>query len=180
MDGRLIIVTGPPGAGKSTLARAVAKAWPGPAALHLHSDDLWTYFVKGYIPPWTPASADQNRVVMEAMAVQAATLAAGGYPVAFDGIVGTWFLPPFREAADRTGVALDYLVLRPDRETTIAPGRRPRRPSHAGSAGHRRHVGPVRRSWRPAGPCAGHHRPGPGGDDRRRPRGLAAGRYRLA
>jgi len=122
MDGRLIIITGPPGAGKSTVARAVAQAWPGPAALHLQSDDLWTYFVKGFIPPWTPASADQNRVVMEAMAVQAATLAAGGYPVAFDGIVGPWFLPPFRAAAWRAGAVLDYLVLRPDRATTLARG----------------------------------------------------------
>lgn len=122
MDGRLIIVTGPPGSGKSTIARSLARAWPAPAALHIHSDDLWTYFVKGYIPPWTPPAADQNAVVMRAMAAQGAALAAGGYPVMFDGVVGTWFLDPYRDAAQAAGARLDYLVLRPDRETTIARG----------------------------------------------------------
>ena len=122
MTGRLMIVTGPPGVGKSTVARKLAKAWPGPAALHIHSDDLWTYFVKGYIPPWLPESADQNRVATQAMAAQAVALAAGGYPVFFDGIVGTWFLDPFREGARAAGVPLDYLVLRPSRDEAIARG----------------------------------------------------------
>ena len=55
MIGRLIIVSGPPGSGKSTVARGIAEAWPESVTLHLHSDDHWTYFVKGYIPPWDGA-----------------------------------------------------------------------------------------------------------------------------
>lgn len=121
MDGRLVIVTGSPGVGKSTLARRLARDWPAEATLHLHSDDMWTWFAKGYMPPWKPESHDQNVVVTRAMAA-AATSLAQAYPVVFDGIVGPWFLQFFREAAQGAGVRLDYLVLRPDRATAVARG----------------------------------------------------------
>lgn len=121
MDRRLIVVTGAPGAGKSTVARALALAWPSDAAVHIHSDDIWTYIVKGQIPPWLPESSAQNAVVIEALAAQATALASG-FPVVFDGVVGPWFLDPFRLAARDRGIALDYLVLRPSREAAIARG----------------------------------------------------------
>jgi len=82
---------------------------------------MWTWFAKGYIPPWKPESHDQNVVVSRAMAASAATLAQA-YPVVFDGIVGPWFVSFFREAAAGAGVGLDYLVLRPDRATAVARG----------------------------------------------------------
>jgi predicted kinase len=122
VDGRLIIVSGSPGVGKSALARRLARDWPGEAALPVHSDDAWTWFVKGFIPPWRPDSEGQNRVVMQAMAAQAAILAAGGYPVFYDGVLGPWFVAFFREAAQAHGAPLDLIMLRPDRETTLARG----------------------------------------------------------
>ncbi|WP_309645615.1 AAA family ATPase [Phenylobacterium sp.] len=121
MAGALVIVTGAPGVGKSTLARRLARDWPGEAALHIHSDDMWTWFAKGFIPPWEPRSHDQNLVVTRAMAANAATLAQA-YPVIFDGVVGPWFAPLFVEAAEAARVRLDYMVLRPDRATAVARG----------------------------------------------------------
>lgn len=115
------MLSGPPGSGKSTLARRLAQCWPSQAALHVHSDDAWTYFVKGFVPPWKPESHDQNLVVVRAMAAQGAALARG-YPVLFDGLIGPWLVEPFREAALQQQVRLDYLILRPDRATTIARG----------------------------------------------------------
>ena len=47
--------------------------------------------------------------------------ARGGYDVIIDGIVGPWFLEPFRDAAKK-GVAFDYVVLRPSEAETVRRG----------------------------------------------------------
>jgi hypothetical protein len=36
------------------------------------------------------------------------------------GVAGPWFLAPFRAQAARTGIALHYLILRPDLPTCLA------------------------------------------------------------
>jgi hypothetical protein len=52
-------------------------------------------------------------VVIGAIVAAAFRYAAGGYDVVVDGIVGPWFLEPFRAAAVRDDRDLCYLVLRP-------------------------------------------------------------------
>jgi hypothetical protein len=82
-------------------------------AVHLHTDDFYAWIVRGYVAPWLPAAQDQNIVVMEAIAGAAGRFAGGGYDVIVDGIVGPWFLDPWRAlAAASRPVA--YVVLRPD------------------------------------------------------------------
>jgi chloramphenicol 3-O-phosphotransferase len=106
-DGQILILTGAPGSGKTTTARALARQAGGPA-VHLHADDFWHVIQSGAIPPYLPAAHAQNRTVMRALAQAAASYAEGGFLVVVDGIVGPWFLSPFHALA----VPLHYVVLR--------------------------------------------------------------------
>ncbi len=102
------ILTDPPGLGKSTAAAALA-AMPGSPKVHLHADDFWHVIKHGAIPPYLPEAHDQNGVVMQALADTASAYARGGYLTILDGIVGPWFLAPFRALT----VPVHYVVLRP-------------------------------------------------------------------
>ncbi|GAB3138414.1 AAA family ATPase [Amycolatopsis stemonae] len=121
MAGSLLILTGPPGAGKSTVARLVAEGAPRPA-VHLHTDSFYVSIRTGFVAPYLPEAARQNDVVLGVIAEAACGYARGGYDVVIDGVVGPWALPPFRHAAKRDGLDLFYVVLRPSLEVTLARG----------------------------------------------------------
>ena len=70
--------------------------------------------------PYLPESKRQNEVVMSVLVACAFGYAAGGYQVVVDGIVGPWFIDLFGDEAATRKIALHYVVLRPDRETTLA------------------------------------------------------------
>jgi broad-specificity NMP kinase len=114
LSGRIVILTGPPGAGKTTTARSLVQASDTPA-VHLHSDDFWHFISKGAIPPYLPEADRQNHVVMAVLAGAAEGYASGNYFVVVDGIIGPWFLHPFT----RLKRPLDYIVLRPPVEVAI-------------------------------------------------------------
>lgn len=120
--GRIVIVSGPPGAGKSTVARALAERAEGPLAVHMHTDDFYVYIRKGYVDPWRPESQAQNIAVMNALAASAAAFASAGYEVAVDGIVGPWFFDPWITAARAQGIDLRYVCLLPAEEENVARG----------------------------------------------------------
>ena len=112
--GRIVIVSGPPGAGKSTVARRLAQQADAPLAMHIHTDDIYAYIQKGFVDPWKPESRHQNVTLMDAMAAQAAICAKGGYQVFIDGIVGAWFFDPWLAAARDHALDLRYVLLLPD------------------------------------------------------------------
>ena len=127
--GRVVIVTGPPGAGKSTVARAMAEGAADPGGVHVHGDDFLEYIRSGFVAPHLPASQQQNMTLSRALAAAAFTYATGGYLTVLDWVVGPWFLDIYRAEARRTGVSLDYVILRPSEETVIARSRgRPTKP----------------------------------------------------
>ena len=73
-------------------------------------DIAFHYLSKGAIPPHLPESNEQNLVVIEAFLEAAKRYARGGYDVIVDGIVGPWFLEPWR-ALVREDYEVHYIVL---------------------------------------------------------------------
>lgn len=112
--GQILILTGSPGSGKTTAARALASL-PGSAKVHLHADDFWHAIGHGAVAPFLPEAHAQNAVVMEALAAAAFSYARGGYFVVVDGIIGPWFLAPF----GWDGAAVHYVVLHPPLDEAI-------------------------------------------------------------
>jgi predicted kinase len=118
LTGEVTILTGPPGAGKTTVARIIAQESKRPA-VHLHADDFWHFIKSGAIAPYLAESHAQNAVVVEVIAQAACGYARGGYLVVVDGIIGPWFLDLFRNHARAQGMTLRYIVLRPNLDTTL-------------------------------------------------------------
>ncbi|HEX2850485.1 MAG TPA: hypothetical protein VHN98_08020 [Acidimicrobiales bacterium] len=113
--GSLLVVTGPPGSGKSTVSKLLAEE-TGPSAL-VEGDQFFAFLARDAIPPWLPESHQQNTVVVTAAAAATGRFASGGFFTVYDGVVGPWFLPTFGAG---TGLAeLDYVVLMPTLETCL-------------------------------------------------------------
>jgi predicted kinase len=111
----LVVVTGPPGAGKSSVAQALADGFPRTALVR--GDDFFGYVSRGWVAPWLVEAREQNDVVLTAAASAAGRFAVGGYTVVYDGVVGPWFLRAFAAA---TGLrALSYVVLLPSESACV-------------------------------------------------------------
>jgi predicted kinase len=142
--GTLLILTGPPGAGKTTVGALIA-AEASPSAC-IHSDWLWTTIVNGHIPPWRPEADAQNRAMVAAAAAAAVRMANAGVSVVLDGIFGPWHFEPLTGELAHCAVPVHYAVLRPDGDTCLARARARVResPRHRDALTEE---GPIRQMW---------------------------------
>lgn len=111
----LLVIAGPPGAGKSTVS-AVVSSRLSPSVL-IRGDTFFRFLDQGAQKPWLPESKNQNRTVIRASGAAAGQYSRGGYKAVFDGVMGPWFLPNFFNA---TGLdELHYAVLLPSVERCV-------------------------------------------------------------
>ncbi|HEY5267492.1 MAG TPA: AAA family ATPase [Acidimicrobiales bacterium] len=142
-DAHFLILTGPPGAGKTTVGRLVAEAFEPSVALE--SDFFWAAIVNGQIPPWEFESAEQNRTMIRASLAAATCLVASGYVTVLEGIVGPWFFNLLREELYDVSATISYVVLRPTLEDCLFRSKDRRRdPRHAGALSEEE---PIRRLY---------------------------------
>lgn len=104
----IVIVSGCPGSGKTTLSGALARG--SPRGVHVRSDVFYG-FPAHPVDPTLPASHQQNTTIVRALARTAGAFAEDGHDVVLDGIFGPWFLPVLCPELPGS-LPVSYLVLR--------------------------------------------------------------------
>ena len=120
--GEVLVLSGPPAAGKSTVATLITDR--SGLSVHLRADYFWDEFIRnGFLRPWMPESHDQNTTVMRAITAAAVEYAKGGYSVVVDGIVGPWFVELVAETFASHGVVWHYAILLPASDVNVERSR---------------------------------------------------------
>lgn len=111
--GEMIVVSGPPGSGKSTVAEILADMYD-PGALVV-GDAFFGFLRRGVIDPWLPEADAQNQSVLAAAAAACGQLAEH-CTVVYDGVLWPPYLPGFVKLVGRP---IHYAVLLPPLEVCL-------------------------------------------------------------
>jgi chloramphenicol 3-O-phosphotransferase len=113
---RLVILSGPIGAGKTAVSKELIALWSGPLA-YIEGDQFWPFLVKR-------ADGDRRedfRAIMRAMTSAAGSFTRTGYDVLLDFSIPPAFLPTAQKILRDAPV--DYVLLRPPLEICEARAR---------------------------------------------------------
>ena len=104
--GSVIMLSGPVGAGKTTVARELIAQLPGPLS-YIEGDTFWSFIAKAE----ERSRREDFPVITRAMTAAALPFARSGFDVLLDFSIPPEFLPTARKILKE--VALDYVMLRP-------------------------------------------------------------------
>ncbi|MER3481797.1 MAG: phosphotransferase [Meiothermus sp.] len=117
--GPVFFLTGTPGSGKSSVARALLQRFP--FGLHISVDDLRERVVSGIahpVPTWTEETSRQFRLARRAAAWEARLYATHGFAVTIDDVIGRDEVSKLKKEFLR-GLLVHKVLLRPSLETTL-------------------------------------------------------------
>jgi predicted kinase len=120
-SGPIIIVSGAPGVGKSTVSRLVAAAFD--RSVQLKTDDLMASVVSGWVDPNLPEAEQQNEAIGAVLAVSAMSFADDGYATVVDGYLFPDGVAGLAAACTARGLSCSYVVLTADLDTCWARAR---------------------------------------------------------
>jgi predicted kinase len=113
--GSVIIVSGGPAVGKTTVSRLVAAAFD--RSVHLQADDLMASIVSGWVDPNLPEAEQQNEAIGGVLAVSAMSFAQDGYMTVVDGYLFPEGVEGLAAACTSRGLSCHYVVLTADLDT---------------------------------------------------------------
>jgi len=105
--GCVVILSGPVGAGKTTIARELVESAPGAIAC-IEGDRFWPFIVR---PASDQEAPGRFRMIMRAMLASARHFARDGYEVIVDFSIPPWFLDATRALLKNE--PFHFVVLRP-------------------------------------------------------------------
>lgn len=106
--GRIILLSGPPGAGKTTVAKELIASATGPT-VYIEGDTFWHFIVKPHSPP--KPRQHTSRIVIKSMMLSALPYARAGYDTLVDFTIGPWFLGLFKEYIKE--IPFEFVILCP-------------------------------------------------------------------